>query len=315
MPKQPLITGALALLAALTTSAADLEKAFMQPPESTRPRCYWYWMDGYITKEGLTRDLEAMKRVGIGEGYIGLIDGQSGSAPSREVKALTDPWWQMIEHAIREGTRLGVDIGFFNAPGWSQSGGPWVKPGQAMRYVVLPETPLRGPQHFTGKLPATAGAFQDVAVLAFPAPAGDADTAAARGARITKEPTRVTFELAALFTARSLTVRPVKAVNVSAELQASDDGKEFRTVRKFAIDRHNLAVGVGPVALAAVVVAFPAATARVFRVVLSAPGEVGQIDLSAAARVDGIAEKSLNKVFQDPLPPFDFYSWPAQAEP
>ena len=55
-------------------------------------------------------------------------DVQHGS-----VKALTDQWWSMVEHAIREGGRLGVNIGMFNCPGWSQSGGPWIKPEQAMR--------------------------------------------------------------------------------------------------------------------------------------------------------------------------------------
>ena len=295
--------------------AADLETAFTQPPASTRPRCYWYWMDGHISQAGITRDLEAMKRVGIGEGYIGLIDGQSGAAPNREIKPLTDPWWQMIEHAVREGTRLGVDIGFFNAPGWSQSGGPWVKPEQSMRYVTLPEIRLRGPQHFAGKLPVPAGAFQPFAVLAFPAPAGDTDTATTRGAKVTKQPAQITFTLPESFTARSLTVQPSKAIHVNAEFQASEDGENFRTVRQFTVDRHNLGPGVGPVGLAPVVVAFPATVARAFRVVLSAPSDPGDIQISAAARVDTLAEKSLIKVFQDPLPPFDFYSWPQQAEP
>ena len=72
---------AMLTLSALSWSAAadELERNFAAPPETTKPRCYWYWMDGQITKEGITRDLEAMRRVGIGEGYIGIIGGQSGS--------------------------------------------------------------------------------------------------------------------------------------------------------------------------------------------------------------------------------------------
>ena len=88
-----------------------LEKRFANPPVGTKPRCYWYWLDGHISKEGITRDLEAMKRVGIGEGYIGIINGQSGSAPNPDLKSLSDEWWGYIEHAIREGGRIGVDIG------------------------------------------------------------------------------------------------------------------------------------------------------------------------------------------------------------
>ena len=301
----------LAGFLACTVRAGTLGDDFSNPPGHTQPRCYWYWMDGQITKEGITRDLEAMKRVGIGEGYIGVISGQSGTPTSSTSKALTDEWWSFIEHAIREGTRLGVDVGLFNSPGWSQSGGPWVKPSQAMRYVTLPELRLHGPQHFAGKLPLPPGEFQDLAVLAFRAPAGEGERA-----KITaRTPTLVTFEMPSPFTARSVTVQPANKMNVSAELLASDDGQQYRTVKKFAIDRHNLVVNVGPVPLAPVVATFPATTARFFQLKFSAACETGDIQLSPAARVESYAEKSLQKVCQDPHPLYDFYTWPAEAEP
>jgi len=310
IPARTLLILALAAMAG-TAVADDLENLFTNPPDTTKPRCYWYWMDGHITKEGITRDLEAMQRFGIGEGYIGIIGGQSGLDPKLEPLALSDGWWDFVIHAVREGRRLGVDIGFFNSPGWSQSGGPWVKPEMAMRYVALPEMRLSGPQHFEGKLPAPDGPFQDVAVLAFPAPQGE-DIAAPEKART---PRRVDFECDVPFTSRSITVVPVKAVNVQAELLASDDGKEYRTVKTFTVDRHNVNINVGPVPLAPIIAAFPAVTARFFRLAFSGPCEVGEVRLSPAARLESYAEKSLLKMFQDPLPPFDFYSWPPQAEP
>lgn len=286
----------------------DLAWDFNNPPESTKPRCYWYWIDGHVSKEGITHDLEAMKRVGIGEGYIGIIGGG-------EVKALTEEWWQLIEHAIREGSRIGVDIGLFNCPGWSQSGGPWVKPEQAMRYVALQEVRVTGPKRFEGQLPQPSGAFQDLAVLAFPAPAHDADDAAAKGAKITRTPEAVTFEMAEPFAARSLVVHPVKQVRVKAELLASDDGQQYRSLKKFEIDRHNLGVNVGPVPLSPIAISFPVVTAKYFKLTFSAACELGSIVLSPAARLENYPEKQLAKVFQDPQPPFDFYSWPTQAEP
>lgn len=299
------------LAVCVTGAADDLKADFANPPDSTKPRCYWYWMDGQITKEGLTKDLEAMRRVGIGEGYIGVISGQTEMPASGGASALSDEWWAMIEHAVREGGRLGVDIGFFNSPGWSQSGGPWVKPDQAMRHVVLPEIKVTGPKRFEDLLPAPTGEFQDIGVYAFPAPAGEGVLAKETG----RTPTSVTFEMPEPFTARSVAVYPVGKVNVTAELQASDDGKDYRTVKSFKVDRHNLAINVGPVPLSPVVVAFPSTTARCFRLVFSADCEVGEVQLTSAAKVEGIAEKSLAKVFQDPLPPFDFYTWPPQAEP
>ncbi len=311
MNKKTLLHLLFASLLACAAHAGSLESAFTQPPETTRPRCYWYWMDGQITKEGITRDLEAMKRVGIGEGYIGVITGQSGTPTTSTTKALTDEWWSFIEHAIREGTRLGVDIGFFNSPGWSQSGGPWVKPSQAMRYVTLPEMRLKGPQHFAGKLPVPPGEFQDLAVLAFPAPAGEDEIA-----KITaRTPTSVTFEMPSAFTARSVTVVPIKPVNVAAELQSSYDGQNYQRVKKFSIDRHNLIAGVGPVPLAPIVATFPAITARFFRLTFSAECELGEIRLTPAGRVENFAEKALQKVCQDPHALYDFYTWPAGAEP
>jgi len=300
------------LLAVCSIGAADdLRADFANPPDSTKPRCYWYWMDGHITKDGLTKDLESMRRVGIGEGYIGVISGQTEMPASGGAAALSDEWWSYIEHAVREGSRLGVDIGFFNSPGWSQSGGPWVKPEQAMRYVVLPETKVTGPQHFEGMLPAPTGEFQDIGVYAFPAPAGEGVVATETG----RTPTAVTFDMPEPFTARSIAVHPVDKVNVTAELQASDDGQNYRTLKSFKVDRHNLAINVGPVPLSPVVAAFPATTAKHFRLTFSAECKVGEVQLSSAAKVESYPEKSLAKVFQDPLPPFDFYTWPAQAEP
>ncbi|MBN2578635.1 MAG: hypothetical protein JXB10_06550 [Pirellulales bacterium] len=295
----------LPFFALTAASVADeLADRFANPPEHTKPRCYWYWIDGHISREGITHDLEAMRRIGIGEGYIGIIGGG-------DVKALTEPWWQLIEHAVREGGRIGVDIGLFNCPGWSQSGGPWIKPNQAMRYVALPELNVKGPQRFEGNLPAPQGDFQDIAVLAFPTPAGENDNATIT----TRTPTSISFQTPSAWTARSVTVHPLKPVRIAAELQASDDGISYRTVKKFPIDRHNPELSVGPVPLAPIVVSLPPTSAKFFRLIFSAACELGEVRLSSAARVENIAEKSLVKMFQDPQPPFDFYTWPAPVEP
>ncbi|MEO5714245.1 MAG: glycosyl hydrolase [Luteolibacter sp.] len=314
--KQCLLTGAIALTAAVGSAAAQqLERDFKMPPDATKPRCYWYWLDGQVTKDGITKDLEAMRRVGIGEAYIGAISGQS-HMEAGPVKALTEPFWDTMTHAVREGTRIGVDIGVFNSPGWSQSGGPWVRPDQAMRHVALAEMRLHGPQRFVGKLQQPEGFYQDVAVMGFSAPLGDdAQSVAAFDGTVVKEAAAVTITLPQTAVARSLKVTPSGAVNVSARLEASDDGEDFRVIRSFTIDRHNLAVNVGPTPLAPVTIGFSETKAKVFRIVLSSPADIGGLRISAAAGVDYVAEKSLEKAFQDPLPPFDFYSWPSQPEP
>ena len=51
--------------APVSFAASDLTKDFVTPPDSARPGVYWYFMDGNLSREGMTRDLEAMKRVGM----------------------------------------------------------------------------------------------------------------------------------------------------------------------------------------------------------------------------------------------------------
>jgi hypothetical protein len=268
-------------------------------------------MDGHISKQGITKDLEAMKRVGIGGAFIGIISGQSGATPNPEPKALTPQWWGFIEHAIREGSRVGVQIGLFNSPGWSQTGGPWVTPEQAMRYVVQSETQLKGPQAFSAKLPSPRDGFQSLTIQAFPAPAGDADVAVIQS----RSQESIEFQMQENSSARSLTVRPTAPINAAAELQASTDGTNFRTIRKFQISRHNMMLGVGPEPLAPIIISFPAVADRHFRLLCSSANALGDVQLSAAARVESLAEKSMLKMFQEPLPPFDFYTWPPAPEP
>ena len=319
---------------ALPAVEASMESSFVRPPDDTRPRCYWYWLDGYVSKDGITKDLEAMRDVGIGGAYIGIIGGQSGHAHNPNAPAdLSDAWWDLIVHAVREGTRTGVNIGLFNGPGWSQSGGPWVKPEQSMRYLANTELRVTGPKSLREKLPAPEGPFQQVAVLAYPAPADDTTAMPIRA----REKNAIHFESAEPFTARSLTLHPARAMGALAELHVSDDGQNFRLVKKFEALRHNQMLGVGPVALAPVTVTFPAVTARYFRLDIrqnpatpngtepvgwgafpldfSADQCLGEVVLSPAARIDSWAEKSLIKMFQGTIPPHDYYSWPPSQEP
>lgn len=147
-------------LAAL--KADDLDASFRNPPETTRPYCYWYWLNGDITKEGITKDLEAMARAGIQQAMIGNIEGGG------PVKMFSPEWYALTRHALREASRVGVGIMMFNAPGWSQSGGPWIKPEQSMRRITWNEIQTKGGK-FSGKVrPEVRPLVQDVAVLAVP---------------------------------------------------------------------------------------------------------------------------------------------------
>ncbi len=326
-------------------AAGDLRDGFRTPPEATKPWCYYYWISDNISAEGISRDLEAMARVGIGEALIGNIFLED--MPAGEIKVLSDAWWGLIEHAIREGNRVGVNIGMFNCPGWSQSGGPWVKPTQAMRYLVSSETRVRGPVKLDRKLPAPADPFQDVAVLAFPTPKDDAEALRSRGPEVTCSPAarraeratdgkpdtaltfppgagkkgktfRIDIKLDAPLTARHLSLVPSESSwSAQVELRAGDGQGGFRTVRRFTFDRSNMKVNVGPMPRGPVTISFPAVTADRFRLVFTkATGKpaLAEIELSPAARLESYIEKQLGKMHPTPLPMWDDYLWPAQPE-
>ena len=331
---------------AVGDASSNLEQGFAQPPHSTKPWCYWYWISDNISKQGISGDLEAMARVGIGKAFIGNIF--LDDIPAGDVKVLSDAWWSLVEHAIREGGRTGVKIGMFNCPGWSQSGGPWIKPHEAMRYLVSSETRVKGPIRLERKLTVPEEPFQDVALVAFRALPNEADTLASRRPKITCTPavegtgklvdgrpdTALTFpagagagkkvltidiELTEPFTARGLAMIPWdSAWAAQCELQAARSDGQFRTVRTFKFDRSNMKVGVGPMPRGPVAVSFRATTATRFRLLLTdvtGKAALAEVKLSAAAVLESFVEKQLGKMHPTPLPMWDTYLWPTQPEP
>jgi hypothetical protein len=300
---QPAVSPAAAEHAKSATPPDTLVGKFLNPPEASQPGCYWYWLNNKITKEGLTKDLESMKQVGIGRAYIGIISqGDANKTPL----ALSEEWWDYVRHAIREASRIGVEIGVFNSPGWSQSGGPWVKGEQSMRYVAGAELRLKGPQAFSGKLPEIKGAAGDLAVVAFPAPAFEDQAVPETG----RTPTTVSFAATEPVTVRSATLVPKGKVAVTAEFQVSEDGQTYRTLKTMPLDRGNLEVKVGFTPLAPLVMALPPTTGRFFRLVFSQPCELGNIQLSSALRVESVYEKQFAKMFPGAIPTPQAYTWP-----
>ena len=119
---------------------------------------------------GITADLEAMKRVGIGGVLIMEVDQ---GAPVGPADFMGPQWRELFKHVVGEAQRLGLEVNMNNDAGWNGSGGPWIKPEQAMQKVVWSGTNLTGPNHFEGALAqpeVVAGYYRDISVLAFPTP-------------------------------------------------------------------------------------------------------------------------------------------------
>lgn len=148
------------------TKTSDLEKNFINPPTSAKPRTWMHAMDGNMSKEGLTKDLESIAEVGIG-GV--LLFNVSYSIPSGNILYNSDEHIEMLKHAAKESERLGLDFGVHNCDGWSASGVPWITPGKSMKMIVYNHIVADGGAKVEVQLPQPSirkNDYKDIAVLA-----------------------------------------------------------------------------------------------------------------------------------------------------
>ena len=329
-------------------SGDALERSFQNPPPSARPRVWWHWMNGNITKEGIRLDLEWMHRVGIGGFQNFDASLNTPKVVQKRLGYMTPEWKDAFRYAATLADQLGLEMAIAGSPGWSESGGPWVPPAQAMKKVVWSETRVEGGRSLTGVLakpPSTTGPFQDIpsggfgfgrtapapppqyyadsAVIAFREPAGeipmaelqpkvtssggDIDAAMLTDGDLVKsvalpaapagQPAWIHFEFARPEMVYALTLVEQGGRGrfggfrgggeSGRELQASDDGQQFRTVASIP--------GGGAIGHT---IAFPKITARFFRVAFTtpppAPNPFGNFDPEAFGG------------FRPPPPPSEF---------
>lgn len=161
--------------AAFAGTGDDLAAGFADPPDSARPHVWWHWMNGHVSKEGITADLEALKAAGIGGAQIFDV---GCNVPKGKVAFNSPEWIDCIKWAAQEARRLGLELAVHNCSGWSSSGGPWNTPENSMKFARTVLVPTKGPMKFDAVLPKpekTYGFYRDVAVIAFPKPPAEAD--------------------------------------------------------------------------------------------------------------------------------------------
>lgn len=162
----------VSLAAATALGQSALEKSFRDPPREARPHTWWHWMNGNVTRAGITADLEAMKQIGLGGAQIFNV---SEGIPEGPIQYNSDEWRGLVKFAAEEAKRVGIELCVHNCAGWSSSGGPWVTPEHAMQRLTTSETRIAGGTK-AGSLaqPASVGGYySDIAVLAFPTPKDD----------------------------------------------------------------------------------------------------------------------------------------------
>jgi (4-O-methyl)-D-glucuronate---lignin esterase len=142
-----------------------LAKGFQNPPDSARPRVWWHWMSGNITKEGIKADLEWMKRAGIA-GFQNFDAGlDTPQIVEKRLVFMTPAWKDAFKFTATLADQLGLEMAIAGSPGWSESGGPWVTPAQAMKKYVWSEMSLEGGRPFSGVLPkppSATGPYQNI---------------------------------------------------------------------------------------------------------------------------------------------------------
>jgi hypothetical protein len=138
-------------------SLSDLRKNFLTPPDSTKSSCYWWWFNGLVDKEGITRDLEEYRAKGMGEVLLVNSAGGLGGVPYPQgAKLFTEEWKELYRHAMKEAKRLKIGVGINLCSGWDM-GGPWIKPENSGRWYLQSELSVSGPQKFSDRLPLPGG--------------------------------------------------------------------------------------------------------------------------------------------------------------
>jgi hypothetical protein len=152
-PKNIRMVIQLFAIAALFSSPifAQQKNSFLSPPTENRPGIFWDWMDDLITKKGITSDLESFKKFGLNGTLIMLVGRETGNYPMWEKHNMPNPvisqtpeFFNMWKFAAEESHRLGLTVTTQLGPGWCHSGGPWVKPEQAVQHLVFTETEIVG---------------------------------------------------------------------------------------------------------------------------------------------------------------------------
>jgi hypothetical protein len=299
--------------AAVAAEEDALEAAFLHPSTSARAKTWWHWMNGNFTADGITRDLEAMKTAGLG----GCQLFQDGEMPKGPVAYGSPEHLQLLEHAAKEADRLGLELAMHNCPGFSSSGGPWITPELSMKELTWSETFVIGGKLIDMTLPqphSKRGYYRDAFVLAFPSLEGetrpmqdllskassssgpvdaklltDGDLSAAVDVRpaTAGQPAFLQLEFTEPLEAQSIEVYTAPPSNAGffysgypLTLEASDDGVQFRKVCDLARVRSG-----GETIDVPATAGFPLTRAKYFRLVSPQQCRIGEVRLSASARI------------------------------
>lgn len=290
----------IALIASCTpkeSAISTIEKNFENVPEDVRIGCYWYWISNNISADGVVKDLESMKDAGITRAYIGNVT--TGGLPLGDVDFMSEEWWRVTRAAFKTAGDLDIELGTFNSPGWSQSGGPWISEDQSMRYVAFEESVVCGDgSEQTIALPDVP-AQRIISAYAFPAIEGRSEEFSRR------DEGSIHIKLGSPMTVRSMLVSCTGDIEGWSRLE-----KDGKVIKEFYFNRSNWTTHVGWDPAAPQVESVPEVEGDEFTFTIETQdkGEI-RVVLSDIPYVEEYAEKTIAKMYQGTLPPWEHYMW------
>lgn len=281
---------------ALSSQAQVLKNGFLSPPQEARPRVWWHWMDGNITKEGIRKDLEWMHRAGIGGFHCFEASLGISSIVEQRLVFMSPEWQDAFRYAISLADSLNMETAIASCAGWSNTGGPWVKPEQAMKKLVWSEVRMRSEgrgarskEVLSLPHPDSLMWYKDLYVLAIRLNEAD-KTMEEVGAALTTSTSSIQYTFPQPQTIKALSIndgqyRSIWAAQpapVNKHLEASDDGITFRYV-----------CDIPHGSISWQTIGIPPTTAKVFRVVFDNPMKnTPRLKLFTVSKINHIEEKA-----------------------
>ena len=143
----------LATLAAATVGAESsptdddpLVAGFRDPPNAARPSAYWLWLNGYVNRDHVKKELKELHDAGIRG--VCIFDmgarGDKQASPPAGPPFLSDQSVEDIAFAVRAAGQLGMDVQLSVASSWDM-GGSWVEPRHGSMGLFHTEVSVQGP--------------------------------------------------------------------------------------------------------------------------------------------------------------------------
>ena len=238
-----------------------LYETFKTPPSEAKPRTFWHWVHGAVSKEGIKADLIAMKEIGLEGPSLFTIRDPKNEYFDKPIAQLTPEWYDMLRYTMHICDSLGLKFSIHISDGFALAGGPWISPAESMQKVVFTDTIVNGGKitNLSLRQPETlANYYQDIDVYALPVSKPGANkllsvkfvngdsishlipSPQGEGLGVRSEtPCYIQYHYARPFTLRSIIITPAGNNIQSQRLKvlASNDGKTFKTVKQLAPPR------------------------------------------------------------------------------